>query len=80
MELTIEVLVDLIARALEVDRGVIAEQTRAVEIESWDSLGHISILAEIDRAFNNISEKCPGLASANSVKEIYEILRESSDL
>ena len=74
MELTLKTVKELIARALEVEPGIIQESTRASEVEEWDSLGHISILSEIDKIFNNITERCPDLASANSVKEIYESL------
>ena len=74
MELTLKTVKELIARALEVEPGIIQESTRASEVEEWDSLGHISILSEIDKIFNNITERCPDLASANSVKDIYESL------
>lgn len=77
MELTLPTVMDLITRALEVEPGIIQESTRASEIEEWDSLGHISILSEIDKIFYNITEKCPSLASANSVQEIYESLCNS---
>jgi acyl carrier protein len=74
MDLTLNKIIELITYALEVEPGVIQETTRASDIEDWDSLGHISILSEIDKAFNNITEKCPGLASASSVKDVYEAL------
>ena len=77
MELTLKTVTDLITIALEVEPGIIQESTRASEVEEWDSLGHISILSEIDKIFNNITERCPDLASANSVKEIYEFLCDS---
>ena len=77
MELTLKTVIELITRALEVAPGIIQESTRASEVEEWDSLGHISILSEIDKSYNNITERCPDLASANSVKEIYESLCDS---
>ena len=67
MELTLKTVTELITKALEVEPGIIQESTRASEVEEWDSLGHISILSEIDKIFNNITERCPDLASANSV-------------
>jgi hypothetical protein len=44
-------------------------------IDEWDSLGQISILARLDLAYDDITEKVSDLASALSVAEIYKLLR-----
>jgi acyl carrier protein len=51
-------------------------ESDSTTIEAWDSLGHISILAHLDQKFNNITENCPELAAATSVKEILTILNK----
>lgn len=76
MNLSFEDLITELAIALEVPAASLTENTRASDLEQWDSLGHISILAHLDRKFDNITENCPDLASAASVKEILMILNE----
>ena len=76
MNLSFEDLITELAIALEVPATTLTENTHASDIEQWDSLGHISILAHLDRKFDNITENCPDLASATSVKEILMILNE----
>ena len=76
MNLSLEDLITELAIALEIPASSLAENTCSSDLEQWDSLGHISILAHLDRKFNNITENCPDLASADSVKEIFMILNE----
>ena len=76
MALSIDQVRQLVASALEVEVGLVSADTKAGDLELWDSLGHISILSEIDRVFGGVSERCPQLASANSVQEIYDALLE----
>jgi hypothetical protein len=78
MNLSVEDLITELAIALEVPAASLTENTHASDLEQWDSLGQISILVHLDRKFNNITENCPDLASANSVKEIFMILNEQS--
>ena len=67
-------LLEVIADGLEVDVSDISIDTKASDIEDWDSLGHLNLLMKLDEAFGDISEKVPELASASSVKEIYELV------
>lgn len=76
MNLSFEDLITELAIALEVPAASLTESTCATDLEQWDSLGHISILVHLDRKFDNITESCPDLASAASVKEILMILNE----
>ena len=43
-------------------------------IEEWDSLATLTILTAIDENTDNKSSKISGLATAKSIKEIYELL------
>ena len=63
-----------ISLALEVAGDRINAETTSEMIDEWDSLGQISILARLDLAYNDITEKVPDLASALSVAEIYRLL------
>tara|TARA_Y200000002_G_C22522155_1_gene596018 strand:+ start:657 stop:893 length:237 start_codon:yes stop_codon:yes gene_type:complete len=67
-------LFQVVADGLEVDASDISIETKASDISDWDSLGHLNLLMKLDEAFDDISEKVPELASASSVKEIYELV------
>lgn len=67
-------LCDEISLALEVPGDRINADTTSEMIDEWDSLGQISILARLDLAYNDITEKVPDLASALSVTEIFRLL------
>ena len=46
-------------------------------IEEWDSLGQLSILTTLDKKFKNKASKLNKLATAETVKEIYSILKKA---
>jgi acyl carrier protein len=64
-----------IADALEIDSTLITEESSSMDVEEWDSLGHISIMSFLDKQFDEITERVPDFASATSVKEIIELLK-----
>ena len=70
-------LINEISQALEVSSDRINAETTSEMIDEWDSLGQISILARLDLAYDDITEKVTDLASALSVSEIYKLLRDS---
>lgn len=69
---------NVIAKALDLDATQINLETNSNDLEEWDSLGHLSLLMELDKAFNDVSEKAPQLASASTVKEIVDAVTEHS--
>ena len=46
-------------------------------IEEWDSLGQLAILTTIDKKLKNKTSKLTNLATAESVKDIYAILKKA---
>ena len=68
-------LLKAVANGLEVDLSDISMETKASELSDWDSLGHLNLLMKLDENFNDISEKVPNLASASSVQEIYDLIK-----
>ncbi len=46
-------------------------------IEEWDSLGQLSILTTLDKKFKNKASKLEKLATAETVKDIYSILKKA---
>jgi acyl carrier protein len=67
-----------IEKALEVRTGSVDESTRAEDVSEWDSVGHLSILASLDKLFGGKVGQVPELASANSVEKILSELEKKS--
>lgn len=67
-----------IEKALELQPGSLAEAARANEIESWDSLGQLSILVALDKLFDGKIAGIAEMAEADSVGKILAILRQNS--
>jgi acyl carrier protein len=44
------------------------------DIEGWDSLGHLQLLSLLREHFGADYEEDPDLATATSVKEIFDII------
>jgi len=72
-----EEVLKLISKALDADLSRISIESTSNDIDEWDSLGHLSLLQELDVNYNNITERIPELASVSSVKEIIDLI--SSD-
>ena len=71
-------ILNVIAKALGIDVSKISLETTSNDLEEWDSLGHLSLLMELDNNFDTVSEKAPQLASASTVKEIVDAVIEHS--
>lgn len=69
-----EEIFKLISEALGADLSEISLESTSNDIDEWDSLGHLSILQELDLKFNNITDRVPELASVSSVKEIIDLV------
>ena len=68
-------IIDVIAKALDLKFSEISLESTANEIVEWDSLGHLSLLQQLDIKYDNISEKAPELASVSTVREIVEAVK-----
>ena len=69
-----EQIFKLISDALGADLSEISIETTSHDIDEWDSLGHLSILQELDIKYDNITDRVPELASVSSVKEIINLV------
>lgn len=74
-EINLSELLSGIADALEVDHSLLTEDSSSIDVEEWDSMGHISIMSFLDKQFSEITERVPDFASATSVREIHELLK-----
>ena len=66
-------ILSLLAEALEVQ--TVSDDDSSSTIETWDSLGQLSIQAKLSAITNGKSDQAPELAVAGSVEEIVVALR-----
>ena len=69
---------EIIEEALELEAGIIKEDSDSEGIENWDSLGQLSILVALDKKFEGKISSISEIAEANSVQKIFSILKENS--
>ena len=58
-------------------KKIISMKSNSKNIEEWDSLGQLAILTTLDKKLKNKASKLTKLATAESVKEIYSILKKA---
>ena len=46
-------------------------------VEDWDSLGQLAILTTLDKKFKNKASNLTKLATAESVKDIFSVLKKA---
>lgn len=71
-------VIAVVEKALEMKPGSLKENIRAEEIESWDSLGQLSILVALDKLFEGKIASINEMAEADSMTKILNILRQKS--
>lgn len=67
-------LFKIVEEATGADAGSVSLDTTSADIEGWDSLGHLTIISAISEHLGDDVEEDPRLASADSVKELVDIL------
>jgi acyl carrier protein len=68
----------VIEKTLEIEPGLLGEDTRAEELDMWDSLGQLSILVALDKLFEGKIASINEMAEADSVHKIIGILKQHS--
>lgn len=68
-------VIAVIEKALEMEAGLLREDTRAEDIETWDSLGQLSMLVALDKLFDGKVANITDMAEADSVAKILNILK-----
>ncbi len=69
-------IIGIIAHSLNVEPGTIDINSSSENTAEWDSLGHMSILIELDKTFDGKVAAINQMASANSVSMILSLLKE----
>ena len=76
--MTTEELLSLIAKALKVDAKNITLDSKSESLEEWDSLGHLNILVQLDKATYGKASEFSELVEANSVSDFKSILKSKN--
>ena len=71
-------ILKVIHDALNLKKKNITINTTINDVEKWDSLGHLGILAALDKFFDGKIASIKEMATADSVKKIIKILRNNS--
>ena len=69
-----EKVIEIFADVMMFPREKIRDNFTSIEMEDWDSLGHLSLIQRLDDVFNNISSRQKQLASAQTVGEVINIV------
>jgi acyl carrier protein len=71
-------ILKLISTTLEVEDGIVNENTTAEDIDSWDSIGQLGILIKLDELFEGKVGIIPEISEATSIAKIFKILKMHS--
>jgi acyl carrier protein len=69
--------ISCISKALKIPAAKINIKSSDKNFENWDSLGHLEILLNLDKALKGKAIKIKDLAEAYSVKKILTILKKN---
>lgn len=69
-------ILKIISTALELKEGALSIDSNMDDFESWDSLGHLSILVALDKNIDGNISEISELATADSVSKIVAILKQ----
>ena len=68
----------IIQNALNIKEECVTVDSTMDDLEEWDSLGHLSILVTLDKRLNGRVAAIKDIATAASVREILQILKDNS--
>ena len=71
-------VMDIIQKALNLEAGLITIESSVWNVTVWDSLGHLSILSALDDFLDGKVAGIKGMANADSVKKILQLLKDNS--
>ena len=77
-EISEKEILKVIQKALNLNEGILTVDTGIGDVEEWDSLGHLGILAALDKFFNGKVGSIREIATAKSVRQILQILKKNS--
>ncbi len=69
--------ISCISKALKVPSSKININSSDKDFEKWDSLGHLEILMNLDKALKGKAIKIEDLGQAHSIKKIFAVLKKN---
>ena len=66
-------IIEMLEEVMEVDEGVLTMETELDNIEEWDSISKLALMAEVKRNWNK-KLTVESLKSFKVVKDIYDFL------
>ena len=73
-KITKEEIFICIAQALKINPKKINIHSKTLEVEEWDSFGHLAILVAVDKKFDGKVASIDEMASATTVEKIIDLL------
>ena len=67
-------LIELVAKALGINKKIITLNSSNKNLKKWDSLGHLNILVSLDKKLKGKTQKIVELSQAFSIQKIKKIL------
>jgi acyl carrier protein len=71
-------VIKVLEKSLELKSGSINENTRAEDLENWDSLGHLTILVALDKFFDGKISGINEIGQADSLPKILVALKKNN--
>ena len=71
-------VIEVIAKALNIKNEEVTALSSTANVESWDSLGHLSILTALDKKFDGKVAEIGEMAEAESLDKIINLLKSNS--
>ncbi len=69
-------IIEIVSDALGVDKDTVNINTQSSDLPEWDSLGHLSILSNLQQKLDERYQENQELASAVSVKSLLDCLNK----
>lgn len=71
-------LISIFEEVFEIEDMEIAEETSSDDIEDWNSLNHLTLIGEVEQAFN-IRFSMQEMLDMKSVKKILDIIEKEKE-
>ena len=68
---TLEKVIEIVASTCEVEKGEVSEKSMVGDFPAWDSVGHLTILSNVEEAFD-ISFEPEEMMEIEDVKDIVD--------
>ena len=72
---TLEKVIEIVATTCDVDKNEVTENSTVGDFPAWDSVGHLSILTNVEEAFD-ISFEPEEMMELEDVKDIVEAVNQ----